>query len=447
MLLVPTMGFAQTSGPTYVVQPGDSLFSIAQRFGTSVELLAEVNNITDPSVIAPGLELIIPGFDDVTGELELQPIAFGESLASLSARYQISQESIIRLNRILHPEHLYLGQSVILSTANKGETPEHMVLLAQGKGRIEAALLEDINPWNLENIEGTADRLWIPPGDTLLVPGGEVPFQALPEPLISIVVDPERAVQGHTLSIQALTAEDINLAGSVGDWNLNFVPLGEDTQVALLGVNALAEPGLYELQINLMDEPDGDPLYSFSQSLRVASGDYWFDPVLYVPPETIDPQVTGPENELIASIVTEVSKEKYWDGVFQYPSLNTTAFPSYFGSRRNYNDTGYTSYHTGLDFYGGIGTEILAPARGKVVFTGPLEVRGNVTFIDHGLGVFTGYLHQSEILVSEGEVVDPGQVIGLVGNTGRVTGPHLHWEVWVGGNPVDPFDWTENEYP
>jgi murein DD-endopeptidase MepM/ murein hydrolase activator NlpD len=82
-----------------------------------------------------------------------------------------------------------------------------------------------------------------------------------------------------------------------------------------------------------------------------------------------------------------------------------------------------------------------------VVFAGPLTVRGNSTIIDHGRGIYTAYLHQSEILVKPGDLVSTGQVIGKVGGTGRVTGPHLHWEVWNGGVQVDPMDWLEQSYP
>jgi murein DD-endopeptidase MepM/ murein hydrolase activator NlpD len=74
-------------------------------------------------------------------------------------------------------------------------------------------------------------------------------------------------------------------------------------------------------------------------------------------------------------------------------------------------------------------------------------IRGNATYIDHGWGVYTGYLHQSEVYVSEGEMVEPGQLIGQVGNTGRSTGPHLHWEIWVGEIPVDPIEWVETGFP
>jgi murein DD-endopeptidase MepM/ murein hydrolase activator NlpD len=74
-------------------------------------------------------------------------------------------------------------------------------------------------------------------------------------------------------------------------------------------------------------------------------------------------------------------------------------------------------------------------------------VRGNATLIDHGWGVYSGYWHQSVIQVKGGDQVDTGQVIGFNGATGRVTGPHLHWELWVGGVQVDPLQWTEVPFP
>ncbi len=82
-----------------------------------------------------------------------------------------------------------------------------------------------------------------------------------------------------------------------------------------------------------------------------------------------------------------------------------------------------------------------------MVFAGQLPIKGNFTVIDHGWGVYTGYAHQAEILVNVGDVVETGQRIGTIGNTGRSVGPHLHWEVWVNGIPVDPIDWVEKNFP
>jgi len=74
-------------------------------------------------------------------------------------------------------------------------------------------------------------------------------------------------------------------------------------------------------------------------------------------------------------------------------------------------------------------------------------VRGNATIIDHGWGIYSGMWHQSKINVEVGQMIKAGDVIGLVGGTGRVTGAHLHWELWVNGIQVDPMDWLENIYP
>ena len=104
-------------------------------------------------------------------------------------------------------------------------------------------------------------------------------------------------------------------------------------------------------------------------------------------------------------------------------------------------------FHSGLDFCGGEGLQITAPAAGRVVFSAPLTVRGNATIIDHGRGVYSGFWHQSQMFVNVGDMVEQGQVIGLVGGTGRVTGAHLHWEVWVNGVQVDPLEWLNQVYP
>jgi murein DD-endopeptidase MepM/ murein hydrolase activator NlpD len=100
-----------------------------------------------------------------------------------------------------------------------------------------------------------------------------------------------------------------------------------------------------------------------------------------------------------------------------------------------------------MDFGGGNGLPITAPAPGVVVFAGTLDIRGNATIIDHGWGVYSGFWHQSEFKVKVGDLVETGQVIGLVGGTGRVTGAHLHWEVWVNGIQVNPMGWLETVYP
>lgn len=109
---------------------------------------------------------------------------------------------------------------------------------------------------------------------------------------------------------------------------------------------------------------------------------------------------------------------------------------SFYGYKRVFNNK-KDSWHSGTDFRAPIGTKIPATNRGIVRYAGDLFFNGGTVILDHGMGIFTMYCHLSKLLVSEGEVVPKGQIIALSGNTGRSTGPHLHWGVKVNGHWVD----------
>lgn len=106
--------------------------------------------------------------------------------------------------------------------------------------------------------------------------------------------------------------------------------------------------------------------------------------------------------------------------------------------------TGQSEFHTGLDISNAPGTKIIAPASGKVTIAGEKQYFGNLLAIDHDHGRVTQYGHLQEILVSPGQKVKRGDVIALVGNTGRSTGPHLHYEVLINGTPVNPVKYILN---
>lgn len=115
---------------------------------------------------------------------------------------------------------------------------------------------------------------------------------------------------------------------------------------------------------------------------------------------------------------------------------------SRYGKRRIFNNM-KKSQHLGNDFRAKVGVPIPAANRGKVVFAGDLFYTGNVVIVDHGLKIFTLYAHLSKITSKVGDIVEQGDIVGLSGKTGRVSGPHLHWGVKMNGHNIDGFSLIE----
>jgi murein DD-endopeptidase MepM/ murein hydrolase activator NlpD len=449
LLAIPTPATSQDSGPVYIVQAGDTLSAIARRFGVSQEALITANAIADPARLFPGDTLVLPGFPGIDGELALRTLELGETLTSISRFYGVGTRDLARLNRMLRPDTVYAGQALIVPV-REAAVDQHQGSLSRltlrGETPLELAAQAGIAAWEPTLEQDGRDRYWRLPG-TLFPEKGETGTKALPSLIRLISLSPSPLVQGKTAIIQVGLPQGYTLSGSLGDASLTYFPHVEGHWVALQGIHALADPGLLDLRIVVNSGNTTEPVYAFSQRVLIREGDYGFQYLNGVPPETVDPANTEPENNLVEELLAPKTESKLWQGTFDYPSrYYTEEFISFFGTRRNYNNGALLFYHTGLDFYGQ-NVPIYAPADGVVVYADFLTIRGNVTYLDHGWGVYSGYLHQGEILVAEGEYVERGEVIGLVGATGRVTGPHLHWEIWVGGIPVEPLDWVRLEMP
>jgi len=128
---------------------------------------------------------------------------------------------------------------------------------------------------------------------------------------------------------------------------------------------------------------------------------------------------------------------RLWSMPFARP--RPSEISSGFGLEREFNDM-LESRHLGVDFAGRQGAAVRAANRGVVTLVDDLFYSGRTVYIDHGAGLLTAYLHLSRALVAEGDTVQWDQVIGQVGATGRVTGPHLHWLARYGAILVDPLD-------
>ena len=156
-------------------------------------------------------------------------------------------------------------------------------------------------------------------------------------------------------------------------------------------------------------------------------------------------EMVNPNPDQLARIREESRRQKALYLRFTEQTLTEGGFilplegriSSLFGHRRFFNGQPRNP-HSGLDIAAPTGTPVLAPSSGQVILVDDLYYNGKTVFLDHGQGLITMYCHLSEQAVVEGSTVEQGQIIGLVGATGRVTGPHLHWSVSLNGYRVDP---------
>ena len=209
--------------------------------------------------------------------------------------------------------------------------------------------------------------------------------------------------------------------------------------LALIGVDLDAEPGTMDVPIRLRFA--GGRTVERQLTLTIEAREFPTTRLTvepgYVDLSSADQARAAREAVEIAEIYATVTPARLWAGDFQIPVQGVTGGRN-FGHRRIFNGQP-RSPHSGADLRAATGTAIAAANRGRVVLAKPLFFSGNAVFLDHGMGVYSVYLHLSEIRVEVGDLVEKGEVVGLAGATGRVTGPHLHWGARILEARVDPF--------
>lgn len=255
---------------------------------------------------------------------------------------------------------------------------------------------------------------------------------------LSLRVEPTAVGQGQSLTITLASDRPVTITGRLGDTTLTFFR-NQDQYWALVGLSLDAEPGPRQLQLETVD--DLGRRQPLSQTVEVFGVDR---PTIrfVLPPDKSDLL----DQELIEAELAQMRqlwavKTPAWLGqVFRLPLAVQPPITAPFGQRRT-NSDGSRETHAGIDYAATAGTLIRATSPGRVALAQPLRVRGNTVWLDHGWGVYSGYFHMSTLQVETGQLVQAGQVLGTVGTTGRSTGPHLHWEMRVGGIAVDPAEW------
>jgi len=255
---------------------------------------------------------------------------------------------------------------------------------------------------------------------------------------------PARPLPGTAFEVllRSVTMEQARVALRVTLGDVPLVPLrARGDTVRLLAAVPIDSVQGTVLRVTCTDAAAAPYTSPYTVRVHVEAGRYRLE-ALRVAPKFSAP----PDSALAARLESEASRgaavaraaletPMLWRDPFLAP--RPSRITSGFGNGRTFNGE-VLSRHMGTDYAGAVGTPVTATNRGVVRLTGAFHLGGNVVYLDHGAGVSTAYLHLSRILVSEGDTVARGARIGLVGATGRVTGPHLHFITRVGGVTVDP---------
>lgn len=257
---------------------------------------------------------------------------------------------------------------------------------------------------------------------------------------LAATVSPAETRQGDILVVRVTVPEaPETLEGTFAGRPLLFVADADGAYRAIVGIDLQQPPGTYSVTIHWRP-PEAEVTHELPVPVREGAF-----PIqrLTLPPRMVDPDPADlprirEEQELLETLFAQPDGTAHFAGPFLLP-LDPAFQPSgTFGRRRLLNGR-LRSPHTGEDFPAPVGTPVLATNRGRVAYAGEMYFAGRSVVLDHGLGLYTLYAHLDTIAVEPGELVAAGQLLGRVGTTGRVTGPHLHWGARLGPSRVDPM--------
>ena len=244
--------------------------------------------------------------------------------------------------------------------------------------------------------------------------------------------------QGDVVLIKIFGPDDLkehlkNFSGNFNGKKICFFEIGGYVY-GLCGIDVEMAPGAYNLSINYFDGQKNIPICE--SLLNVSAGDF--------PKRKFNRGALNKNNEERlkkeknekSAILSRYSEETLFNQTFKNPlekMFQTDAFGIYRVSQYG------AYYHKGIDLRASVGTKIKSINNGKVVLAAEYLAEGKIIIIDHGRGLFSVYMHCSKILAKDGQMVKRGEVIALSGATGNAHGPHLHFEIWISGSVVDPY--------
>lgn len=452
----------------HVVQRGENLYRISLAYDVTMDDLIEINGILDPSSLEVGQRLLIPLDPLETEAIPLTHIVqAGESLGRIAEYYDTTMEELIALNEIVNPNSIYVGQELIvrsyggtpppsesvaptessvIATLPIGESVTHVV--QSGETLFSIARNYGLDVVVVQTANNIADPTLIYAGQALIIPNVQAPDITidLPDSLVSLNITPLLLSEGRTGRLELVTEAPATVTLTFLNQNIPLAVYPDGvTQVAFIPIPVWTVVNVYPLTLRVMPESGGEDVVNLN--MQVVSGGFGSQ-YITLPDDRLDllnPAVEENEMTILRTVASQFTSERYFNDPFGLPAA--AAMNSPFGTNRAYNGNVFDRYHTGADFAGAPGSTVYSASAGRIVLADTLNIRGVTVMIDHGWGVYTVYAHLADRYANIGDFVQAGQPIGTVGSSGRATGAHLHWELWVNGVPVDPMQWVREAFP
>lgn len=244
-------------------------------------------------------------------------------------------------------------------------------------------------------------------------------------------IAPDEVIPGDVIALTIPYNGSSSVKGTFRGTDISFYPADNGRLIALLPVDINTKAGNHKITIEQEDQSKEYPINVRSHKFKTVK--------LSLPKKKVtlskeDGERAVREANLLKKIWSR-KNGRLWEGRFIPPT--DTELSQVFGVKRIMNEV-KTSIHKGTDYRGKKGTPVKSINSGTVVLTDDLFFGGNTVVVDHGMGLYSIYMHLSKFEVSKGDSVNKGQLIGLIGSTGRATGPHLHMSVKLNGISINP---------
>lgn len=280
----------------------------------------------------------------------------------------------------------------------------------------------------------------------LVTPVAEVSPTLEPGVSPTPLVPPELLVS--TFEVHQAGAVLVSVTGDITGGTANFLgrnfrlAKGSQSMFAFVGVDTEDPIGPQVLKVDVTLR-NGSKV-ALQETVSVLAAEWTVDSLEFTDPQTqqlLDPKLIADELARLKAVYAGVTPDKLWSGPWLLPVNG--ALTARYGEQRSINGSAPSGHHGGTDFGALEGTPVIATNSGVVVLAEELKVRGNMVVIDHGGGLYSGYAHLSLIHVKKGDLIDAGELIAEVGNTGLSTGAHLHWEMASQGVFLDALRFTD----